>query len=364
MGRSVLMGLRAESRPILAAGLGAALLGLLVPIATAWIFDEIVPSGAGGLLVSVGLALFVAPFVGAAFSVVRMLAVARVAGRGRANMAAGIADHVLRLLARFFRTIPAGDFNQRLASLESIRALVMDILLTAGLTLAFAGIYLVLLFVYEPRVAFAGLVLTLLYVAALAISRALRVAPLREAAERDGKLAGLTFEILDNLPKLRSAAAEPRALARWNRAYAAERDATAAGERIGNHFHSFADSWQILTLMGLFAVAALLASRDVPPGRFIAFLIAFAIFQASFAAFCESLLAIYTARPLAERVRPILSAAPEAGIGRADSGRLKGDIQASGLSFTYTERTAPSRPARSLDSARPASRHRRRLGLG
>ena len=36
MARSVLQGLRAELWPILGAGLGAALLGLLVPLATAW----------------------------------------------------------------------------------------------------------------------------------------------------------------------------------------------------------------------------------------------------------------------------------------------------------------------------------------
>jgi ATP-binding cassette subfamily C protein len=341
MGRSVLAGLRTESGPILATALGAALLGLLVPIATAWIFDDIVPAGAGGLLVSVGLALGIAAFVSTALGTARMIAVTRVAGRGQVNMAAGVADHVLRLPARFFKTIPAGDFNERLASLEGIRALVTDILLTAGLTLGFATLYLVLLFVYEPRVAAAGLVLTLVYVAAIAISRALRLRPLREAAERGGKLAGLTFEILDSLPKLRSAAAEPRALARWSRAYAAERTATAAGERIGNHFTAFSDAWQIVTLMGLFAVAAMLAAGDVAPGAFIAFLAAFAIFQGSFTAFCDSLLAIYTARPLADRVRPILSAAQEAGIGRADPGLLTGDIQASGLTFTYTEGTAP-----------------------
>ncbi len=341
MAHSALEGLRAELWPILAAGLGAALLGMLVPIASAWVFDEIVPSGAGGLLVSVGVALLVGAFVSAAFATVRALAVTRVAGRGQLNMAAGLADHVLRLPARFFKTMSAGDFNQRLASLAGIRALVLDILLTAGLTLVFATVYLALLFVYEPRVALAGLALTLVHIAALAVSRVLRARPLREAAERDGKLAGLTFEILDSLPKLRSAAAEPRALARWAHAYAGERAATAAGERIGNHFHSFTDAWQVVTLIGLFAVAALLAGHDVPPGTFIAFLTAFAIFQASLTAFCDALFAIHTARPLAERIRPILSEPVEAGIGRADPGRLTGDIQASGLSFTYTEGTAP-----------------------
>ncbi len=341
MAASVARGLRAEIALIVAAGIGTALLGLLVPLATGWLFDDIVPAGAGGLLLSVGIALLVAAIVTASLAVVRSLAISRVTGRGGPNMAAGISDHILRLPAGFFKTMSAGDFNQRIESIEAIRGLVTSILLSAGLTMVFSFAYLVLLFAYDGRLAVAGLALTLIYVASVAISRAFQIAPLRDAAARSGTLAGLTFEILEGLPKLRTAAAEPRALARWRDAYTAELTAHARGERIGNHFAAFADGWQIVTMMGLFATAVLLASADLPAGAFIAFLAAFASFQASFTGFCEALLAIYTNAPLAERARPILRAAPETGTGRADPGRLSGAIQASGLTFSYGEGLAP-----------------------
>ncbi|OHC98413.1 MAG: hypothetical protein A2885_16155 [Sphingopyxis sp. RIFCSPHIGHO2_01_FULL_65_24] len=341
MAVSVAAGIRREWPLIAGAGLGAALLGLIVPLATAWIFDEIVPGGAGGLLIGIGIALVVAALVGAAFATVRTLAIARVTGRGQVAMAAGVTDRVLRLPARFFKTLSPGDFNQRIEALEGIRALVASILLNAGLTAFFSLFYLVLLFVYEPRMALAGLGVTLVYIGAVAVSRVAQAAPLREAAERDGKLAGLTFEILEGLPKLRSAAAEDRMLDRWMRAYRLERAADARGQRIGVHFGAFADAWGIIGLIALFATAALLVSGDVPPGQFIGFLAAFAIFQGNLVALCDSLLAIYTARPLAERARPILTAEVEAAGGRADPGRLTGDIQVSGLSFGYDQAMAP-----------------------
>jgi NHLM bacteriocin system ABC transporter ATP-binding protein len=341
MARSVLRGIRSEIWLIAGAGLGAALAGLVAPLATGWVFDDVVPSGAGGLLIAAGVALLMAGLLTAMFSVVRALAVARVAGRGQSNMAAGIADRVLRLPALFFKSMSAADLNQRLSGLEGIRTLVTNTILNASLTLVFAVVYLILLFVYDVRMALAGLGLTLVYAAAVAASRMAQAGPLREAAERDGQLASLTFEILEGIPKLRSSAAEPRIFARWRRGYAAERAATARGERVGAHFAAFADSWRIVTLMGIFAVAILLVARDVRPGVFIAFLVAFAIFQASFAAFCEALLAIYAVRPQAERAQPIFSAAPETGLGRADPGRLTGDIQASGLSFAYSDGGAP-----------------------
>ena len=58
------------------------------------------------------------------------------------------------------------------------------------------------------------------------------------------------------------------------------------GARIGARFAAFADGWQILTLAGLFAVAALLSRDTRSAGAFIGFLTAYAIFQASFVAFC------------------------------------------------------------------------------
>lgn len=341
MARSVGQELRAEAPLVAGAGLLAALLGLLAPLATGWIFDEIVPAGVGGLLLAAGVALLTAAIVNLVLAAVRALAMSRVTGRGQVAMAAGIADHVLRLPVRFFRTMSAGDFNQRLEAMVTIRQLVTNIVLSAGLTLAFSLVYLLLLFVYDARMALVGLGLTLVYVGAVVVSRGFQMRPLREAAARDGRLAGMTFELLEGLPKLRSAAAEPRALARWRAAYGAERAATATGERVGNHFTAFADSWQLVTLIGLFAAAALLSRTTLPPGQFIAFLAAFGIFQANFTTFSEALLAIQTARPLAERARPILAAAPEAGVGRADPGRLTGDIQVSNLTFGYDGTMAP-----------------------
>ena len=301
MAISVLGGLKQEIPAIAAAGLGTALLAMLVPIATGWIFDEIVPVGAGGLLIAAGIALFVAAVLGAILASARTIAIARVMGRGQTAMAAAISDRALRLPARFFKTVSVGDFNQRLEALDSIRRLVTNVLLNAGLTLVFALVYLVLLFSYDTRMALAELLLTLVYAAAIVVSRWAQIGPLREAAERDGKLAGLTFEILEGVPKLRAAAAEDRALARWNRGYELERAAAARGQRAANHFSAFADSWGIVTLMGLFATAVLLAQAEVSPGRFIAFLATFALFQGSFIAFCEAVMAIQTAAPLADR---------------------------------------------------------------
>ena len=64
--------------------------------------------------------------------------------------------------------------------------------------------------------------------------------------------------------------------------------------------------------MGVFATAVLLLAHDLPPGRFIAFLVAFGVFQGSFAAFCDSVLAIYAEQDARVNAnRPAMTAALE-----------------------------------------------------
>ncbi|MEM9736360.1 MAG: ATP-binding cassette domain-containing protein, partial [Pseudomonadota bacterium] len=337
LARHVWKGMAQDSFLMGVAWAGIAGLGILTPLATGWILSDIVPAGAPGLLMAVGVALVMAALVSTVLSTARGIALARIDGRGGFMLAAALTDRVLRLPPRFFKFHSAGDLNQRLGSVEAMRKLVTSVILSSGMTLVFSLVYLVVLLFYDTRLALLALALVLGYVAAVAVSRILQMKSLREAAELDGKIANLTYETLEGVAKLRSAAAEHRAMARWAEVYTAERRAAERGARVGNHFGAFADSYQTLTLLALFAATALLARDTLPSGIFIGFLAAFGAFQGAFTGFCESLLSIYAAKPLLDRAKPVLTAEPELTSGLADPGRLSGAIEVSNLAFSYGE---------------------------
>ena len=342
MARSLVKSFGAELPVMVLAGGLAALLGLVVPQAAAWLFDRVVPSGDGDLIVAAGLAMIMAAILVAVLGAVRMLAFSRARGRDLIAHSAGLYDHVLRLPAGFFRGYSAGDLAQRLGSVETVRSVMAQVLFTATTTAIFAVVYLVQLFAIDPQMAGTALVLTFIQLVAVAISRALQAAPLAQAAERDGKLAGLTYELLEGIAKLRSGAAEPRMFNRWEKAYAAEREATAQVNRIEAHYTAFSGAWDILALTATFAVAGLAVGAGLSPGRFIGFITAFLVFQATFTQLCEAVLSLWAVQPLAQRGAPILLAAPEARRGHADPGRLTGRIAVSELSFAYGGASIPT----------------------
>jgi NHLM bacteriocin system ABC transporter ATP-binding protein len=341
LARFALRDLIDEPWPRIGAALGLAAIGLVTPIATGLIVDEYLPAGEAGLLAATGAALVAVAVFAALLQAVQGLAMTRVDGRNSLRLAAALGDHVLRLPAAFFRTLPAGDFNQRLQSVEAMRGMLVGVLFSVALTALFAIAYFGLLFSYDLVLALIGLGLTLIHVGAVLLSRIWQMEPLRRSAVLDGRLAGFTYEMLEAIAKLRTAAAEQRAMSRWNDIYARERIAGAQGELIGNHFAVFSAGYQIAVLMVLFAAAVVLTGTRLSAGTFIAFLVGFGLFQASFIALCDRLLQLYSVQPLAERAVPILTAAPESRPGRADPGRLSGAIDVSNLLFGYEAGAAP-----------------------
>jgi len=323
------------------AGLIMAGLGALMPLAIAWLLSDIVPSGDAGLLIAVGVALAVSVVFSTVLKTAQQLAITRLAGRGAVVLHAAVTDRLLRLPASFFKGFSPGDLNQRLSHLEEIRDLVVSVLFHAVLTAILSIVYLVVLLVYDARLALIGVALVAVYAVAVVIARLLQITPLREAAACDGEVSALTYETLDGVAKLRSAAAEDRATARWLDAYRRERLARFAGARISVVFDAFADAYRTFTLMLLFAGAGALAAAEVPAGVFIGFLAAFAAFQAAFIGLSSALLELYATQPLMERARPILEAEPEVTTGGKDPGRLRGDIECAGLTFAYQPGIAP-----------------------
>lgn len=323
------------------AALIMASVGVLTPLAVVWLLSDIVPSGAVGLLFGVGIALGVAALFSTLLRTAQSIATTRMAGQGATVLNAAVTDRLLRLPTSFFKNYAPGDLNQRIGHIEQMRSLLVSVIFSAVLTSLLSVVYLAVLLTYDAQLAVIGIGLVAVYIIAVIIARVLQMGPLREAAELDGDISALTYETLDGIAKLRSSAAEDKALARWLAVYLKERHAQLRAGKISVGFGAFSDAYQTATLMILFAGAGALTAAEAPAGVFIGFLAAFGSFQAAFVGLSSALLAVFAAQPLMDRARPILNAEQEVATGRKDPGTLRGEIEASGLTFAYQPGSAP-----------------------
>src|SRR5262249_5861040 len=98
---------------ILLLALGGAILGMLTPQATRWIFDYAIPDADRNLLGQFALGLMAVAFGQAAFSLAQGIVMLRLRSGATAALQAGTMDRLLSLPTRFFRGYSTGDLLNR-----------------------------------------------------------------------------------------------------------------------------------------------------------------------------------------------------------------------------------------------------------
>jgi len=358
--RFPLRGLGRDGLRLLLCGLGGALLALLVPVATGFLFDDVIPRADHRQLAFLVAGLVAAAIGGAAFDLVKTLAVLRLESRIDGVMQAAFMDRLLALPVGFFRRFTAGDLADRTLGLQSVREILAASTLSGLLGAVFGLVSLGLLIAYDGRLALLAGGLALL---SALVTGALSYGQLRHEREhirRQGRLDGLVLQLIVGIGKLRVAGAEPRAMAQWARGFTAQKARAVAAQRYGNALETFHAAFPTLASVAVFAAVALLMDSDAKQqalqalaatpgtdapapfstGSFLAFTTAFGQLLAALTAMAHALTRSLSVLPLLERTRPILDTAPEVPGGRDAPGDLAGGVTLSRVAFRY----APDAP--------------------
>lgn len=334
--------MRADLTQLALAAGASGILALMLPLATGQVFSQIVPAGEPrnmGLL----FAALVASALGAAlFDVARAFLVVRIEGRWTATLQAALIDRLLGLPAPFFRRYPVGDLAQRAAAVNAVMSLLSGATVISLLSGVFSATNLGLLFYYDKTLAMWAVVILLAAAAAIAGASAMSVRIERRLQDAQGRSAGLVFQMLSGLPRLRVAGAEGRAFAVWCEAFGTQKALAFQSGLYQTLVKVFSEVLPIAAAAVLFAAAGF---RLIDPkegqdplltGDFVAFSAAFGAFLAAGLSLSNTLVGLLVTVPLMERVRPVLEAVPEQTASKSDPGPLAGRIEATHVFFRYS----------------------------
>ncbi|NJD19635.1 MAG: NHLP bacteriocin export ABC transporter permease/ATPase subunit, partial [Gemmatimonadetes bacterium] len=336
--RIVTFGAWKALRTLLVVGAVGAGLGLLLPILTGVVFDQVIPGAERGQLVSVFVALAVAALASAAFEITRAFAITRLHTRVSSEMQLAVYHRLVRLPLPFFRHFSAGDLGTRASGISAIGNTLSGATISSVLGAVVSGGSYVLLFVYSPVLALVATVILAVNVTFTAATGyyALRFAREREAV--DGKLSGLVLQLLTGIAKLRVSGTEARAFARWSLVFRRQRDLVLRVGRFNNNVQVFNAVLSILSTLVIYWAYMVLAGRGgLTTGQFLAFNSAFGTFIAAGLSVMATGIGLLELVPLWERARPILDEEPESDPSRPGPGELSGRIEVSHLPFRYSE---------------------------
>ncbi|MGE5478717.1 MAG: NHLP bacteriocin export ABC transporter permease/ATPase subunit [Bacteroidales bacterium] len=345
-------GSKGDVLTFLALALGGALLALLTPMAASLLVDEIIPTAARGDLGILVAGLAVAAFATTAFELTKALALLRFEGRLDAALQAALFDRLLRLPAAFFKNYTAGDLTDRVLGVQAIRQMLTGATVTSLLGGIFSTVSLVMLFHYSVPLAGLAVALAAISCAVTGVLVWLQLRHERRLALLRGGVEGLVLQMITGVGKIAVAAARERAMAHWTGKYTAQKRHAMAVQRVARMQAVFMAAFPPLTTVAIFLGMAMLAksamaeaqlkalaggeeTQIMGAGAFLAFNAALAQFLTGMTHAVRSLGGVLGAVPLWERAKPLLHQPPEDGGKRHSPGTLNGDVEFSGVGFSY-----------------------------
>ena len=336
-----LQGVKRDAKYLIIAALAGSLIGLLVPVLSGTLFDDVIPTADGSLLFEVFVILLLIGIVTAGLQLVQGVLQMRVETKSSISLQAGVMDHLLRLPVTFYKKYAAGDLTNRALSINGIKQILSNTVMTAVLSGAFSFVNLILLFYYESSLAWVGVGLALVAVLFIMTIGWFKLQYDREISDTQGELQGFLFEFLSGITKIRITGSESRIFTLWADKFAKLKKLGFQSGSYQNYVEVFNASYPLLTNIFFFSfiyymvINAQNTMGIISVGAFMAFINAFNQFLNDCLKMSMALISSLNMVTLYERVQPILEATPESSSESADPGELAGEIEMNGLSFRY-----------------------------
>jgi NHLM bacteriocin system ABC transporter ATP-binding protein len=328
---------RSDLIMVLIMGVFLGLLGLLPPEASRYIFDVLIPQGNKNTLWMIGIGLFLLALVTGLFQYTRGIAMMRASTKMDVSIQAALWDRLMTLPLRFFRNYSAGDLGMRAMGITTIRRTLSGPIITTVLTSIFSIFNLVLLFTYSTRLAFVALAIVLVAFVITVTGSILYIRRQRVLTDLQGEVSGKVLQLLTGVSKFRVTGAENQAFLLWSELFSKQKQHTYTARGVTNVMQSFNSAYPTIASLVLFAVIINTDSIELSIGDFVAFYVAFIQFLSAWLTLGTMLMYILTIIPMYERLKPILTAQPEADEAKLAPSQFSGQIEVSHVSFRYQE---------------------------
>jgi len=316
--------------------IASAVIALVPPIVTDYLFSEVVPGHQrDGLAWMAGL-LLVSAVAGLAFVLAQEFVVLRIRGRLSTELQAAIWDRLLDLPVPFFRRFSTGQAMQQTQALERIEGHVTEAVVGALLSLPAGISSLVYAFVLDVRLGLFGLAAIGVVVTVVVVLLRVQMPHQWATLGQSARVFQTSIEIVAGIRKLRVADAGRRAFAVWGERFASLKGRYLRAQRSFVGITAIVAGAPAIGTLFLLLGAATLPAGELGGGTFLAFNTAFIQAMAIFTAIAASGTAIAASVPLYEELRPVLHEVRERARVQEHPGELRGRIDVDHVTFRYS----------------------------
>ena len=267
---------------------------------------------------------------------VKTLMMDRIGNKASLAVDAAVMMRILSLPVSFFRKFSSGDLATRTSSVNSLCTMMLNEILSTGLTSLMSLLYITQIFNYTPALVGPALILILSTVAVNTIASLMRVSISRKKMQIEAKEAGVSFAMLSGVQKIKLSGSEKRAFARWANVYS-------KGAELDYNPPTFIKVSAVIqkgiTLVGTVVLYYLAVKSGVAANNYVAFNVTYGKVMSAFTALAGIALSVARIPPILEMAEPILKTEPEVTEEKEVVTQVSGSIEISHVSFRYEENT-------------------------
>ena len=244
---------------------------------------------------------------------------------------------VLSLPASFFKKYNTGELSMRFASVPRLASIIINGIFITLVSVIMSLAYLVQLVGFAPSL-IVPVILILLVSTTFSIFIALLQRKYqKKQLELSSKEAGVTYELINGIQKIRLAGSEKRVFAKWANSYA-------RSAKVIYHpplILRLAPAINLLiTLAGNIVLYYVSIRNNIDVGSYMAFTTSYGVLSGAFSSVVEMVGVIFTIQPVYNMARPILEAEIENTQNKKVVDSISGNIKLNNVSFRYSE-TSP-----------------------
>jgi NHLM bacteriocin system ABC transporter ATP-binding protein len=336
------------------------ILSMATPLVTEQVMSIAIPEAQYEQMWVLGVGLIAIAVASALFSLVQSIAVLRIEGMMDNRLQAAVWDKLLRLPSSFFRRFTVGDLLNRASGVDAIRQLLTSSLVSS-LIAAITGLFsFILMMYYNVFLALSVVALSLVLAVLTYIVGRQAILKNKDYLIKKADIMTDVLQYLNAMAKLRVSASEADAFSKWAKAYAGAEHINIEQNTKMNIVTVSNTIFTYMTMVSIFFVLAMQSDQllsfftapkswhdidqrtlthTMSVASFIAFNTAYGQFSSAISKMTNQAINLAMAKPLYERLKPILDAKEENTSGALDASGLTGDIEIKNVYFRYSSDT-------------------------
>ena len=308
--------------------------GLLLPMLTRILTGDVATSQDLGQFVSISIYVVAAATGLLLVKAIQNFVNIRIAINVEKGVLAATMRRVLSLPASFFKKYNTGELTARASSVPQLANLLLNGIFVTLVSAVKSLAYLFQLTAFAPAlIGPVALVLVAMTAFSIATSFARRKWQ-KKRLELSSKEAGVTYEIINGIQKIRLSGSEKRVFAKWAAAYAKDAKVRYNPPLILRLSPAIS---LLISLLGSIALYFVAAKTGVDAGSYAAFVASYGVLSAAFLSVADMVGVICSLRPLYEMARPILETQPEIEQEKEVVKSINGNIRFENVSFRYND---------------------------